>query len=153
MKKIKYLFLVLTVCAVAFSSCKKSSTKPATPAQSISLKFNGTAFSSSTPTAAYSKSQGAIQIIGQLNSTTVVYLAITGGVKVGTYNVTDGNIALTFSNGTAEANNFYSTAGALVITSFTATTISGTFAFTGTTTTNVNVSITEGTFTSNYTNQ
>jgi hypothetical protein len=154
MKQIKTLLLVLTVCAFAFSSCtKKSNPAPTVATPGISLKFNGTAYTSSAPVASYSKSLNAIQIIGNFGTTATVYLAIPSGFKVGSFDVASGDVATTFSNGANLQDTYIGVSGTVVITSFTSTTVVGTFNFAATDLNSVTGNITSGQFQANYTNQ
>ncbi|WP_295673875.1 DUF6252 family protein [uncultured Mucilaginibacter sp.] len=149
MKPIKWAFLALTLFAVTLNSCKKSATKPAVTS-SIALKFNGTAYSTSTITAAYKS--GALQIIGSYVSGTTLYLAIPSNVKVGSFDLSTGAGAATFSTGSSAS--FFGDSGSIVITSFTSTTVAGTFAFHGTDLTTSNTcTVTEGTFQATYATQ
>ena len=149
MKPIKWAFLALIVFAVTLNSCKKSATKPAVT-NSIALKFNGTAYSTSTITAAYSK--GALQIIGSFVSSTSLYIAIPNNVKVGSFDLATGAGAATFGTGPSAA--FFGDSGNVTITSFTSTTVAGTFAFHGTDlSTGSTCNVTEGTFQATYSTQ
>jgi len=157
MKKIKHVFMMLTVLTVvAFGSCKKSNPTP-TPKtvsdQSISLDVNGTPYSSTNLASTYSKSQNLIQVAGQLNSTTAVYFVLTGGVNVGVYNFSDGHLQMGYTDGTSQSNSFAGSSGVVNVTSFTATSISGTFTFTVVNPANVTLPLTEGKFTADYTTQ
>jgi hypothetical protein len=153
MKKIKYILVMFAVCAVAFSSCKKSNPKPTTPAQSISLKFNGTALTSSTVVAVYSKTQNAIVITGGFGSTSAVSLAIVSNVKVGSFDIGSGAASGIYTTGSNLADAFIGISGTVAVTAFTSTSISGTFVFTGMDLNSVTGAITSGTFTCNYTSQ
>jgi hypothetical protein len=156
MQKIKHLFLMAVVCTVAFSSCKKDSKKPTTPVstQSISLTFNGTAFSSTAPVALYSKSQGILLITGPFGTTAAISLSINGTIQAGTYDLTSGNALATFATGTNLQDVYTSDSGSIVITQLTSTTVSGTFQFTGTNFTNAATgTVTQGKFQANLTTQ
>jgi hypothetical protein len=146
MKQITYVFLTLTLFAITLSSCKKSNSNPQA-AESISLKFNGTLVTSSTPIATYYKSQNSLQIAGAFGTTSVVSLTIANGVQVGTFDFSNGNALLSYSTGANLQDTFYSTAGNIVISTLTSTTVTGTFQFTGTDPSNVSGTITEGKFT------
>jgi hypothetical protein len=146
MKQVTYLFLTLILFGFTLSSCKKSNTNPQA-AESISLKFNGTLVSSSTPIATYYKSQNSLQIAGAFGTTSVVSLIIANGAQVGTFDLSNGNTLLTYSTGANLQDTFYGTAGNIVISTFTSSTVTGTFQFTGTDPSNVTGAITEGKFT------
>ena len=137
---------MLILFAFTLSSCKKNNTNPQA-AESISLKFNGTLTSSSTPIATYYKSQNSLQIIGAFGTTSAVSLIIANGVQIGTFDLSNANALLTYSTGANSQDTFYGTAGNIVISTLTSTTVSGTFQFTGTDLSNVTGTITEGKFT------
>ena len=149
MKSPKWAFYVLILFAFALNSCKKSESNKAA-SNSITLKFNGTAMSTSTITAAAS-GKGAIQIIGSLNSTTTIYLVIAQNLKVGSFDIASGDGATTY--GTANAG-YVGDSGGIVVTSLTSTTITGTFQFTATDLLSGNTcTVTSGTFQTAYTTQ
>jgi hypothetical protein len=151
MKLIRLSFFVLALVAFGLNSCKKSSestTKKTT--NTVALKYNGTAYSTSTITAAYSK--GALQIIATFSTTTSVYLAIVSDVKVGSFDLATGAGAGTFTLGTSNA--ILGDTGTITITSFTGTTVAGSFTFSGPNLTGSGTGdITEGTFQTSYTTQ
>jgi hypothetical protein len=153
MKQIKLEILLLLLCILALGSCKKSNTTPKASVQSIAMKFNGTAYSGSAPFASYSKSQNALQVAAKLGAGTSVYLAIPSNLKVGTFDITKSEAASTFASGTALSDTYIGTSGSIVITSFTSTTVAGTFQFKGTNLSSVTGDITEGKFQANYTTQ
>ncbi|MDR3695576.1 DUF6252 family protein [Mucilaginibacter sp.] len=150
MKSLKWAFLAFTLFAFTLNSCKKSASNKPAVTNSIALKFNGTAYSTSTITAAYKS--GALQIIGSYVGGTTLYLAIPGNVKVGSFDLSTGAGAATFSTGPSAS--FFSDSGSIVITSFTSTTVAGTFSFHGTDlTTSGTCTVTEGTFQATYATQ
>jgi Family of unknown function (DUF6252) len=134
MQKIKILVLMAVVCTVAFSSCKKDSTKPKTTvaAQSISLTFNGTAVSSSTPVALYTKSPSTFLISAGFGGTTAISISINGNIQVGTFDLADGNTTAFYTSGGNSSEVYSGDTGTVVITQLTSTTVTGTFQFTGT---------------------
>ncbi len=150
MKSIKWAFLILTLFTFTLNSCKKSSnSKPAS--NSISLKFNGTAYST-TSNITGSASKGALQIVGSFNTTTTVYLAIPSGVAVGSFDISSGAGAASFSSGSAD--EYFGDTGTITITSLTSTTVGGTFQFDGTDVlTGATGTVTEGKFQTSYTTQ
>ena len=144
---------MLAVCLLALNSCKKSSTNPQT-ATNLSLKFNGTAYSYPSATASYNASQNAIQIIGNLNNADVIYVVIPQNLKVGTFDIASGGAAVTFSTSTTnDQDSYIATSGSVVITSFTSSTIAGTFQATCSSLANVAGTVTEGKFQLKYTSQ
>ena len=130
MKKIKIAVLLLSVFALLSSSCKKSAATNPTPTQSISLKFNGTVKSSNVATADYIKSQQSLQIIGKFGGEGVSLLI--ENVKVGTFDVASSGALLTYSTISDFKDTYIADTGTVTITSFTSTTVSGTFQFSGT---------------------
>lgn len=125
---------MLALSVLALSSCKKNKSVTPDNTTSVSFKFNSTVFSTSTVTTTYDKTQGTIQLLGVIDSKTSIYLKINGGVKAGTFSLTDGGASGIF---TADGQVFTSGAsgpddtGTITITSFTDNTIAGTFYFTG----------------------
>ena len=153
MKKIKPALLMLTVLVLAFSSCKKKDTKPKTAALNVSFKFNGTAYTSATPIAIYSLSQHALVLTGAFGTTSALSLAVTSGVQVGTFDIASGAAALIFTTGTTLSDSNLATTGSVVITTFTTTTVSGTFQATTTDLASNAGTITSGTFNANLVTQ
>lgn len=94
MKSLKWAFLALTLFTFTLNSCKKSGNSTPKVTNTVALKFNGTAYTTSTITATYSK--GALQIIGSFNSTTVIHLLIPTDVKVGSFDLATGGGAPQF---------------------------------------------------------
>jgi len=72
---------------------------------------------------------------------------------LGTYNVSDGNVLLSYSESPSLQDSCIGTTGNIVITSFTSTTVSGTFQFTGTDLSNITGTVTNGQFQADYTEQ
>ena len=147
MKQIKLAFILLTASVLSFNSCKKSSNP--VPAQNISMTFNGTAYSSATPAAVYSKSGNSMAIAGQFSSVSSVALVIDT-VKVGTYNIGPTSVSGILFDVNNTSDTYYDTSGTIVVTAYTSTSITGTFQFSVTNGTN-NATITSGKFNSNYT--
>lgn len=150
MKPIKWAFLALTLITFTLSSCKKSSnSKPAS--NSISLKFNGTAYNTTTNISG-SSSKGAMQIVGSFNTTTTVDLTIPSDVAIKSFDIASGAGAASFASGSA--NEYFADSGTITITSLTSTTVGGTFQFDGTDVlTGSTCTVTSGTFQTSYTTQ
>jgi hypothetical protein len=70
-----------------------------------------------------------LQVIGIVNSTTSIYIVITGNLAVGSFDISSGAGAVTFTEG---STIYLGTAGTITVTSLTSSTIAGTFNFTGT---------------------
>jgi hypothetical protein len=144
MKQIKSALIILTVFASVLSSCKKSSTNPAT-SYSISLKVNGTAKTSTTPVAVYYKSLGTLQVSGAFGTSQAVSLTINN-VKTGSFDVSTGDAAAIYTPDATLNDSYIGDTGTVVITTFTTTTVSGTFSFSGTSIAGPTGTITNGTF-------
>jgi hypothetical protein len=157
MKKVKSVLLMLVVCALMFNSCKKSDS-PQAAAQNISLKFNGTSYSSSAPVAHYYASNISMSVItivaGFNNNTSAITLTIRYNPMVGAYNLGgNSDIIAGFATGSNLQDSYLDTAGTLIITNLTSTTITGTFQFTGTDLSNITGTVTEGQFSANLITQ
>jgi hypothetical protein len=149
MKQIKSTLLILTLCALVFSSCKKSSTNP-TFSTSISFKINGTAKSSTNLTAVYDHTQNTLQVISAFSAESVTL--VIENVKTGAFDVSTGGALVAYSN---SSDSFTGSVGNVTITSFTNDTVTGTFQFTGTgaiSSSNTAV-VTEGKFQAKYIKQ
>jgi hypothetical protein len=148
MKSVKLACIAFALITLAFTSCKKSSDNKPPAGNSLSLKFNGTTYSTSNIVAV--DSIGYFQLIGTISSTANIYMYVLGGFKVGSFDLASATRAVNFTSGTG--NSYASTAGTITITSLTSTTISGTFNFTGTNNiTGTTGAGTDGTFTTTYT--
>ncbi|MDB5124174.1 MAG: hypothetical protein JWP94_2303 [Mucilaginibacter sp.] len=152
MKKLVLLFSMAALCTLTFNSCKKSTVAAKTSA-SASLKFNGTPFAFTAMTASYSKSNDVIQIVGRGNSSSNIYLIVTGGVKVGTFDIATGAASATFSASASLQDSYMGATGTVTITSFTSNTVAGTFQFSGDNQAGATGVVTEGKFQCSYTNQ
>ncbi|GAC1300745.1 MAG: hypothetical protein NVSMB24_02070 [Mucilaginibacter sp.] len=150
MKKLVLLFSMAALCTLTFNSCKKSGVAAQTSASS-SLKFNGTPFTFTATTAAYSKSNNIIQIVDR-NSSSNIYLVVTGGVKAGTFDIASGAANATFSASASAQDSYLGTTGTITITSFTSNTVAGTFQFSGDNQGGTTGVVTEGKFQCTYTN-
>jgi hypothetical protein len=150
MKSLKWAFLALTLSAFTLNSCKKSANTTPKVTNTVALNFNGTPYTTSNITATYSS--GALQIIGAFNNTTVIHLLIEPTVKLGSFDIATGAGWGKFDAGpTVE---FFGDSGNITITSFTGTTVAGTFQFSGPNTFGSNTgTVTSGTFQTNYTTQ
>jgi len=126
MKKIKYLYIIAAACALLFFSCSKKS-NPA-PAQSISLKFNGTAYSTTNLTA--NTSDNLTVISGEFVGQSVVLIDIPNA-KVGSFDIPSSGANVSFANGSGAQNVYTANTGNITVTSMTSTSIAGTFEFTG----------------------
>lgn len=144
MKIIKSSLLILALCGLVLSSCKKSGSSPSTTV-SMSLKFNGTAKNTSIVVASYYVSENTLQVIGTFNSTEAVSLMINN-IKTGTFALPSNDIVASYSTSADFANTYLGDTGSITITSFTSDAVSGTFQFTGTNPSNATGAVTEGKF-------
>ena len=142
MKKIKYLCFIAAASAFLFCACGKKNT-PAPFNPIISLKFNGTAFSSSNFTV--SSVPNTILINGQFIGQATVALSIPNA-KVGSFDVATSGATFHFANSPAAQDMYTATSGTIVVTSLTNTTIAGTFAVSVNNVGGVSANITDGQF-------
>lgn len=150
MQSFKWAFLVLTLFAFFLNSCKKNSGNKPAVTNSIQLKFNGTAYSTSTIDASYNN--GALQMIGDFAGGGSIYLAVPGNVKAGSFDFAANTASSVFRTGTS--TEFIGDSGTITITSFTNNTVAGTFSFHGTDySTNTSYTVTDGTFQTTYPTQ
>lgn len=142
MRKIKYLYFVTLACALLFYSCsKKNNPAPFNPA--ISLKFNGTAFSTTNLTG--SSAPNITVITGQFVGQSSIILSIPNA-KVGSFDIPSSGATVIFVNGTGAQDAYSANSGTITVTSLTSTTISGTFAFSANDVGGVSANITDGQF-------
>jgi len=130
MKPIRFLAFIAALFMLAPIACKKSSNNPQTATVSMTFTFNGTAETSKLIVATWYKSQNAVQIIGS-NGTQGLNISFSSP-KTGTFDVaTDPTVLVSFSTAADFDHTYLGTTGKIVITTFTSTTIAGTFAFSG----------------------
>jgi hypothetical protein len=152
MKRINCILLIFAGCFLIFSSCKKSGANPPIPqtlATSISLEYGGRLFLSPNAVAVFYKPQDALQITAQFDNITSITIVITN-VGTGTFDLSRGNIVLSFADGLNGPDSFVSVSGSLAITQFSSTSIVGSFQFSGTDSMNVTRQITNGQFVTSY---
>jgi len=123
--------------------------KPA--AASLKFKFNGTAQTASLVVATYYKSQGTVQIVGQVGNQTQGLNLMINNIKIGTFDVAGNDVIASYSTATDLDHTYTGATGNVVVTTFTSSTIAGTFTFTGTNGSNQTGTITEGTFSAKLT--
>jgi hypothetical protein len=146
MKHIKPALLILVLCILVFSSCKKSGSKPQTPAVNLSFKFNGTAKNTNLVVADYIKSQQSLQVMGKIGTGTEGLSLLIENIKVGSFDLASGTIIASYSTTSDFADTYLGTTGTVTITSFTTDAVAGTFQFAGTKPNNDAGTITEGKF-------
>ena len=153
MKSIKWAFLALSLITLTLNSCKKSGTTPTTPkvTHTLTLKYNGNDYTASTFSVGYSTMVG-LQMSGIFDPNTAMTFSIYSGVKVGSFDISSGNAGTYFTAGTTAPKSYTGTTGTITITSFTSTTVAGTFQFTGTDIADGSTcTVTNGTFQTSYT--
>ena len=145
MKLIKPILVVLTLFALVSASCKKSDSAAPSNAIGISLKINGTAKSSTMVIADYIKSESSLQVIGTFGTEAVSLMVPS---KVGTFDIIKDNLLLSYSVKNDYDDTYLGESGTVTITSFTSTTVTGTFQFSGPNPEGGNGAVTEGKFSS-----
>lgn len=105
--------------------------------------------------AIYYKRNNVIQIGGVFDNAYSFVNLVIANVQIGTFDLSagDAGASLSFYDNTSIFDTYKSTSGSIVITEFTATTIVGTFEFTGIDPSNVTKTITEGRFITAYSTQ
>jgi len=154
--KTKTYFILLTLIAViSFSSCKKSEdTNPITGNGSISLSYDGTAWSATLAVQAVN-SNGVINVTGSDSDAHQAAVTLVGVSTAGTYEITSltGN-QLRWTEGLG-TNDTYSAngivgSGSIVVEELSDTHIKGTFSFVGQNTNGDSRNITNGKFEADF---
>jgi len=149
MKTIKLSLLLFVLCGLLYSSCKKSGSNSPAITPSISLKANGVSKSTNTITTTYTQSTNILLIEGVFNTGEVVSMTINN-VKVGTFDVATGAAVADYAVSSATIDSYAGTAGTVTISSFTSSTVTGSFQFTGLNPATTSMAITAGTFQANH---
>jgi hypothetical protein len=89
-----------------------------------------------------------LQVIGEISDSEGISLQIDS-VKVGTFNATTQGIIMSYSPDAAFQDAYFGTSGSITIVTYTGTTVTGTFSFTGVNSMNVAATISSGTFAAN----
>lgn len=149
MKQIKTALLMLVVCTLTFSSCKKDSAKT-----SVSLKvtIDGVTKTASHVVATYYKSENTLQLMATFSGTENVSLMIEN-VKVGNFDASSDEVLTTYATTNDFANTYTGDSGQVVISTFGNGTISGTFNFVATNTSSATKTLTAGSFNTTYVSQ
>lgn len=144
--------MVLLVCFIAFSSCKKD--KSTTQASvSLAVKVDGVSKTASHVLATYYKSENTLQLIATFSGTENVSLMIEN-VKAGSYDLaTSNDVIATYGTASDFADTYQANTGTLVVSSFGNGSVSGTFNFVATNPSSATKTITAGTFTTTYISQ
>jgi hypothetical protein len=143
MKLIKLSLLILVVCGL--SSCKKNNSNSPSVTSSLSLKVNGVSKSTNTITTNYSKSTNILQVEGVFNTGEQLSITINN-VKAGTFDIATGAAVADY----LISNSYAGTIGTVTISSFTNSSVTGSFQFTGVNQASTSIAITEGTFQANH---
>ena len=149
MKRVKPAFLLALLFILLFVSCKKVAETP-TDSSTISLKFNGNPVTATNPSAIYSPSKNALQIMGQTSGNVTDEVVVNANMGLGTFDITTGQASVDYSIG---SDVYTATSGSVIITSFTNTQVTGSFEFAALDTAMVAGAGTNGTFTTPYTKQ
>jgi hypoxanthine phosphoribosyltransferase len=149
MKLIKLSLLIFVVCGLLYSSCKKSNSNSPSVTPSFSLKVNGVSKSTNTITTNYSKSTNVLQVEGVFNTGEMLSITINN-VKAGTFDIAAGAAVADYLISNATVDSYAGTVGTVTISSFTNSSVTGSFQFTGTNLTSTSIAITAGTFQANH---
>lgn len=149
MKLIKLSLLILVVCGLLYSSCKKSNSNSPLVTPSFSLKVNGISKSTNTITTNYSKSTNILQVEGVFNTGEQLSITINN-VKAGTFDIATGAAVADYLISNNAVDSYAGTVGTVTISSFTNSNVTGSFQFTGTNLASTSIAITGGTFQANH---
>ncbi len=152
MKYIKLMLFVLIPGVLALSACSKKSTPQPAATSSIAFQFNGTSKATSNVAAINYTSQNSLQIVGQLGPTEQIVLQFDT-LKTGSFNVATDGVVTGYSPDGITSDIYFGTTGTLNLTSFNGTTATGSFNFVGKNSLNVTGTVTQGTFSVQYTKQ
>ncbi len=128
MKRSVTLLLLILLFSITFNSCKKSGVAPA---QHISLNFNGTTYSSSSPSATFDKVRNSLTISASLDSATTIYIFVSlNNGQIGIYPIGGYDVSAFFSKDINENPQDRAGSGNITITSISSKNIWGNFQFT-----------------------
>ncbi|MGN6641255.1 MAG: hypothetical protein ACTHJ8_20255 [Mucilaginibacter sp.] len=147
MKQFRTILFMLAAFTLVLTSCKKDSNKP-NSAASITFKLNGASQSTTNVVGTYIKSENTIQVIGNMGNGIALQLMVEN-VKTGSFDLADINqqVLATYTTGSQLEDIYVGGTGNITITSFNSTSVSGTFQFVATNTSNDSKTISNGTFT------
>lgn len=155
MKTKTYLILITLFAVISFSSCKKSNdSDPVTGNGTISLSYDGTAWSATLAVQAVN-TNGVINITGSDSNAHQAAVTLLGATGPGTYEITSiGQNQLRWTEGLG-TNDTYSAngivgSGSIVVDELSDTHIKGTFSFTGQNTNGDTRTITNGKFEADF---
>lgn len=148
MRLYKSYLLVFALCFLALYGCKKSSSSPAVNA-SVAFQVDGVAKSTNTITTTNTQSPAKLQVLATFSTGEKLYFTINNP-KVGTFDVSSGAATITYAIDTTALHIYNGATGSVVLNTYTSSSASGTFQFTGRNVTAAATQITEGTFQSNY---
>lgn len=154
--KAKTYFILLGLLTVIFiSSCKKNEdTNPVTGNGSISLNYDGTAWSATLAVQAVN-SNGVINVTGSDSDSHQAAVTLLNVTTTGTYecSMTTGNM-LRWTEGLGQSDTYTANGllgtGSITVSEISDTHIKGTFSFTGQNTAGGSRSITNGQFEANF---
>jgi hypothetical protein len=156
MKQRKILLLLFVVFAVAcIGSCKKmANTVPGST--SISFKFNGSSIVKFQNTSGIYATNSTEFELSAGNTSSSIQLNMGPNFTSGTFDIASGKATIIYTgpiiSGAAAGSNVYrATSGTVVITSYSTTAVSGTFAFTGTSLSGTTCTVDSGKFITGYT--
>ena len=153
MIKIRFTLFLLIACLFAITACTKEEGHINTPSSSnaaVAFKVDGVSKTATSSVATIYASLNSVQIIGSTSAGEGINLSLNN-FAVGTYDVITDNLLLSYSTSSTYADSYLASAGTVVITAYTSTTITGTFKFTALRTSGATTkAITEGTFNCKY---
>ena len=151
MKKVKLLFFVLiSISVLNLVSCKKDDDGGTTPGSngSISLVVDGSSWNASLSVQAVN-TNGVINITGSDSNAKQASIMLYNVTETGTYTV-EGSNQLRWTEGLGQDDSYIASfllgSGTITVTELSATSIKGTFSFTGVNTAQSSKSITDGVF-------
>jgi PBP1b-binding outer membrane lipoprotein LpoB len=135
----------LLLAIFLFASCAKDVVKPAP--STLTVKFDNTIATSTSPSAQFSTAKDAMQINGETTGNTTVEVVIYNHMAKGTFDVMGGQAAIIYTNATGV---YTATSGSVTVSSFTAGRVTGTFQFSAMSSANTMVSGNDGNFDTAY---
>lgn len=152
MKRLKRILLALLICATAFNSCKKSTTKPLLTV-GLSFKVDGALKSLPIVHADWTLSNLHDLIIEAKSGSERIYLTVRGYTVGSPNEYSPDNMNLIYSNGENSLSYFYGLTGNITVTSIDSNSVTGTFEFTSMNSSKEGKSITSGQFHANMITQ
>ena len=147
--------LVVILVMATLSACKKmANTVPGST--SISFKFNGSSIVKFQNTSGIYATNSTEFELSAGNAGSSIQLNMGPNFTSGTFDIASGKATIiytgpTISGAAAGSNVYRATSGTVVITSYSTTAVSGTFAFTGTSLSGTTCTVDSGKFITGYT--